>query len=596
MRVPAPAAFVSLVTSFVLAAHVVLAQAPAPSPAPAPSSSAAAPDQAKKDDARVRFERGLAHFDRGEWSAALAEFLSSRAAFPTRAATKNAGICLRKEGRFDEALEMYESLLREFPDLPPADKQFADKEIEELRGSIGTLEISGAETGADIVVDGRSRGTYPLAAPMRISAGSHVVRVYKSGFLPFETRVDVAGRQNVVVASKLAALTQSGRLRVTEQGGRALDVVVDNVVVGKTPWEGSLAAGDHVVVLRGEGSLGTQPVSAPVALNQTTPLTLNAEELEASTRIDPTPGGASVRIDGVLVGRGVWDGKLRVGAHRVEVAAEGFLPTQRDLTLAKGQREVLVVKLDVDPASPLWAAKHPSVFVIEIVGALALSPGIGGDVAGCSGSCASGLPLGGKGVLHAGYELGSGLGFSIDGGYMALFSTVTDRSATVLPKGRPPNAGTASDKLRLSGLTLGASAFFHRGETWPLTVRLGIGAFLGSVNDARTGTFTTSPAGIPPNAPYNVAVTESQSGTFLYAAPEVRIGRRLGDHFELSIGVEAMVLTSLSQPKWGDKNRLTASPNPATQAGDGDAVFGPQALTGSFILVLAPGIGARYEF
>jgi hypothetical protein len=580
-------ALAAFVLSFVLATEVAFAQAPAPAPS---SSAAASPDQAKKDDARAHFERGLGHFDRGEWSAALAEFLISRKIFPTRAATKNAAVCLRKEGRFDEALEMYEALLREFPDLAPADKQFADKEIEELRASIGTLEIAGAESGADIVVDGRSRGTYPLAAPVRVSAGSHVVRVYKSGFLPFEVRVDVAGRQNTVVSAKLAALTQGGQLRVTDQAGRVLDVVVDNVVVGKTPWEGTVAPGDHVVFLRGEGNLGTQPVAAPVRLNTATPLTLNAEELEASTRVDPTPGGASVAIDGVAVGRGVWEGKLRVGSHSIEVAAEGFLPSKRDLNLAKGQREVLVVKLERDPNSPLWAAQNPSRFIIELVAAGAFTPTLGGDIAGCSSPCSSGLPLGGKGVLHAGYQLGSGLGFSIDGGYLALFSSVSDRAAQFFPKSRPINNGTAADTLRLSGLTLGASAFYHRGETWPLTVRLGIGAFLGSVRDARSGPFVNSLG-----AAYNINATENDSATYLYATPEVRIGRRFGDHFELNVGLELMVMTALGQPKWKDTNQINSSSDPHV-AGDGIGTFGAQALAGSFVFIVAPGIGARYEF
>lgn len=569
------------------------ASAPAPPPAapPAPSSSAApSPDDARKADARQHFEAGLAHFDRSEWSAALAEFLRSRQIFPTRAATKNAAICLRKEGRFDEALEMYDALLRDFPDLSPADKQFAEKEIEELRGSIGTIEIRGAEPGADVVIDGRSRGTFPATAPLRVSAGSHVVRVYKEGFLPFETRVDVAGRQNAVVTAQLGALTQSGRLRVSEQQGRVLDVVVDNVAVGKTPWEGSIAIGDHVVVLRGEGNLGTQPASAPVKLNQLTPLTLIAEELEAQARVDPTPVGASVAIDGVVVGRGVWEGKLRAGGHSVEVGAEGFLPYKRDLALAKGQREVVVVKLERDPTSPLWAAQHPSRFVLELVASGAFSASFGGDLAdACTGSCSYGLPLGGKGVLHAAYELGTGLGFSVDGGYLFQAAALADRPATLTAPLRPANNGTVTDKLRLSGLTLGASAYYHRGETWPLTLRLGIGALLGSAKDTRSGSFTNSLG-----APYTTSSAETPSATFLYAAPEVRIARRIGEHFELSLGVEVMVLTALSQPKWKDQVLPLTGP-PGTQ-GDGLGSFGSQSLTGSLVFVVAPGLGARYEF
>src|SRR6185436_3959720 len=97
-------------------------------------------DTQRKEDARNHFEIGLTHFDREEYSAALAEFLESRRLFSTRSATKNAAICLRKEKRFDESLEMFESLLRDFPNLPAGDRDLAEREIGELKRSVGTVE------------------------------------------------------------------------------------------------------------------------------------------------------------------------------------------------------------------------------------------------------------------------------------------------------------------------------------------------------------------------------------------------------------------------------------------------------------------------
>ena len=58
-----------------------------------------------------------------------------------------------------------------------------------------------------------------------------------------------------------ALLAPGGRLVVTEQAGKAAEVVIDNVVVGRAPWDGSVALGDHVVLLRGDGELGDRIVS-----------------------------------------------------------------------------------------------------------------------------------------------------------------------------------------------------------------------------------------------------------------------------------------------------------------------------------------------
>jgi hypothetical protein len=410
------------------------------------------------------------------------------------------------------------------------------------------------------------------------------VRVSKEGFAAFETRIDVAGQATATVDAHLDALTESGRLRVTEQEQKSVDVIVDNVDVGKAPWEGSLAVGDHVVVLRGEGTLGTQPVSAPIHLNQLTPLTLIAENLDASARVDPTPGGATVAVDGIVVGRGVWDGRLRVGGHKIEVAQEGFFPFAEQISLAKDERRVITALLERDPRSALWGQSARPKFVFEIDGAFVAAPVVGGQLlASCTGTCSKPLPLGGLGVLRAAYQLPMGIGFGIDGGYLAFSDSLKGRAAQLTPVGLAADNGTASDQLSIRGLVLGGSASFHRGDVWPLTLRIGIGAFLANLSDQRTGTFGSS------NQSFSASYTDSPTATYLYVAPEVRLGRRLGDHLELTVGVELRILAALSPPTWNDETNVTT----ATQ---GLATFGPQTLTGSAVFMVTPGLGLRYDF
>jgi hypothetical protein len=580
-----------VLTALSLSSFAAAQPSPA-APAGASPPSTASPDAAKAEAFR-RFQAGLDHFDRQEWSAALAEFLKSRELYRTRAATKNAAICLRKEGRFDEALEMYEELLRDFPDLPQQDRDFAGREIQQLQGSIGAVDVRGAEPGATVVIDGRERGTAPVAGPLRVSAGSHVVRVFKEGFVPFESRVDVAGQQSVVVQVRLDALGQEkrGRMRVVEQTGRALDVVVDDVVVGKTPWEGTLAVGDHTIALRGPGNLGTQPASAPVRAGQLTSLDLVAEDLAASARVEPVPAGALVSVDGIAVGRGVWDGKLRVGDHVFEAAAEGFLPYRRQVTLASGERQHLVAQLDRDQTSPLWAARHPPHLVIEVEGSGGVTPVFGGLLGNCSGACSAPLPVAVRGVLHGAYQLGTGVGFGVDVGYMALLASAGSRSVQVVPVGERADPGVVNDDVRISGLTAGASVFYRVGDDWPLTFRLGGGLLLGSARDARTGSGTNSFGGS-----FAIDAVGTDSGTYLYVVPEVRVGRRIGKSFEVSLGIEALALAALHQPQFPPSLlQNTASTANPTQ-GDGEGPFSHESIAGTLLFAVLPSLGARYDF
>ncbi len=549
--------------------------------------------ESKRSEARSLFESGVAHFDRSEWSAALADFLRSRELFPTRSATKNAAVCLRRESRFDEALEMFEALLREFKDLAPADRAFAEKEIESLRASIGSLEIAGAEPQASIVVDGRSRGVYPPPAPLRVTAGSHVVRVYKEGFAPFERRVDVAGRQLVLVEAKLQALTQAGRLSVTEAGGQSLDVVVDNVVVGKTPWEGTVAAGAHTISLRSEREgdpLGTQPATTSVRLGDVTRLSLAAEPLTSSLRLVPVPAGATVSIDAVVVGQGVWEGKLREGAHRVEVAAEGFLPSGQDVRLAKSERSAITVSLERDLSSPLWRKAHPSRPYVGADIGPAIGLTYGGDVRdACTGGCSANVPFGLAVTARGGYEWSSGITLGLDVGYLVMSAGVSGRAGQVLPRGLGPSQGTSDETLGMRGVRFGPSAGFRFGETLPITVRFGAGLYLGTAVDARRGHFTTSGG-----AGYDVDISESVPASYLYLAPEGRIAKRFGSHLEVGAGVQVIGLLATSKPEW--RNAQTVLAAPPGQQGDGVATFPKESVAGSFILGVVPSIDARYAF
>lgn len=114
---------------------------------------------------------------------------------------------------------------------------------------------------------------------------------------------------------------------------------------------------------------------------------------------------------------------------------------------------------------------------------------------------------------------------------------------------------------------------------------------LGQLADTRSGSnFTTTAPSKPPTT-YNVpaiAANPVPAATYVYLAPEVRVGMRFANHFEVSAGIEALILKSVKQPVWPDPQVATST--------DGVGVFGAQVLAGSTIFVLVPGLGARYDF
>jgi hypothetical protein len=581
-----------MATMLVMVFRTLQAQAQVASADP----SAAAPDsEAKKTEAKQRFERGLKLFGDGAFEAALAEFKRSRELFPTRSALLNSALVLKKLARFDEALDALEQVEREYPSMPASDRQTVTSEKAEASTLVGNIRVTSAEAGTLVFIDGRERGKTPLSLAFRVSAGTHVVRALKEGFTPFETRIEVAGRENKLVDIKLGALTQGGRLSVTEAHGTQVDVRVDGASVGRTPWEGTLPVGPHTITLKGEGSLGAAPASVDVKLNQLSSLSLVVEPLECSLQVVPSPRSASVALDGVNVGQGVWEGPLRCGGHKVEVAAEGFLPLTRTVSLTSANPTVVADVLERDPNSALWRAQNPPHVTVEAQGGLLLGPSLGGDLnQSCQGSCQKKLAQGGVGALRVGYQLGSGLGLSADLGYVRMSQSLVGRDTTLQPLGLVAHKGAADDDLVLSGFTLGASVAYHRGAALTWMGRLGAGIAIGTWSDARRGTFTT-----PSGAQYTpVEVRETSNVQYAYINPELRASYRIGTHFLLDLGLQAYVWVALGKADWTDATEVTAGkcPNADPAVCSGRAGYGAQSVLGRTILTAGPLLGARYEF
>ena len=541
------------------------------------------PTDADKQEARRLYEKGVDLLGEEAFSAALDAFERSRGIYPTRGNTYNAAKCLRKLQRFDESLDLYEALLRDFTNLPSEDKLEAQKAVAELRDLVGTIDVTGAVPGAGIVIDGQNRGDFPPVTPIRVTVGAHIVRIIKEGYEPFETRVDVTGGQSERVVAKLSKLAASGRLKVIEQAGRNLDVLIDGSVVGQTPWEGLVAATKHVVILRGKGKTGTQPAAIDVPAQQIRTLQLRAEDLESSLRVEPSPINARVAIDGVTVGNGPWAGRMRTGSHRVEVAEDGFIGVTKTINLTVGKVEKVTVTLDRDDRAERW--RKPSRWIIDATIGVPIASTLGGDVGeSCAQGCDRSVGLGIRALARGGYELGWGLGFGVEAGYAAIFQSLDNRSASVVPVGLAPQPGTATDHVRLDGALVGASVWYRLGEKYPIGFRFAVGGLLGRVRDDRTGEFAARVSDNlkPPS------LSDVQAARYLYFEPELSLGYRIGKHIDLAATMSVFFLYTPNEPRWDDQKSFYAG-------SDGVATYPNEKLTGNVIVVPMPALRLRYS-
>jgi hypothetical protein len=241
--------------------------------------------------------------------------------------------------------------------------------------------------------------------------------------------------------------------------------------------------------------------------------------------------------------------------------------------------------LDRDEDAEIW--RKPPKITLDASASFLLAPTLGGEITdGCDSGCSSSLGLGALGMIHGGYELGSGIGVGVELG--ALFATqqLDGRSATFRPVGYPqPLDGTASDALRLGGFLAGATFGYHFGEDLPALLRLGAGVLVGEVRDERTGRFRTTNEEWFNTSP----VVDFASATYFYVDPELRLGLRLGERWELSGSLKLLLLIGLTKPRWDRTIQLAA-------ASDGIGTYDRESLMGDFVLMFSPGASLRHEF
>jgi hypothetical protein len=569
----APFVALSLAAPFVVAAAPqVFAQTAAPaasgsaSASAAPATSGSAADAKAKEEAKQHFINGVGLMQEEQWAAALVEFNISIQLFPTRNARKNLAECLKQLGKFADALDQYETLMRDFgSQLPPADLEQIQKSMNYVKGLVGFIQINSSVQGATVVVDGIPRGKTPIA-PVRVSQGPHTINVSAEGYIPFVATKDVLGKQTVAVDVNLEVLARSGRIQIIEENGVEADVFIDGAPkgkVGKTPYEERVAPGTHFVYLKGAGITGTQPVPANVQVDQTVVLRLRLEELPAEVRVETDPIGASIILDGVPVGQGSWEGRLRGGQHKIDSQAEGYFRTTKSFDAkTEGGKQTWKVTLDRDENSPFWTKGRTRPISVALFGDFLFGAfGFGGDYERSCGSTADcysrSKPLGGGGGARAGYEVAPGLAIELELGYMYAKASVS-RKTTLYGEQSTPVKVDITDDFSLSGFVVGAGlsyAFIRR----PIVLSGAIigGAIVGAKvkerrngstpcidrNGALTGATDCSSAEVleSPTTRPMIPASNTVSKTLPFFTPQVRIAYPITDAFQVGLGLGVLI-------------------------------------------------------
>lgn len=169
------------------------------------ATTTARADDDPKAEARTHYERGLDLASSGAYQAAQAEFREAYEKSPHFAVLYNLGLCEVALGHPLEAVDALSKYLREGGDqVPPARRGQVEAQIAELEARIAELSVTSDRPGARVTVDGRDVGRTPLAAPVRLNAGTHEVSATLDGTPAVSRTVEVREAERRTIDFTLA--------------------------------------------------------------------------------------------------------------------------------------------------------------------------------------------------------------------------------------------------------------------------------------------------------------------------------------------------------------------------------------------------------
>ena len=152
-------------------------------------------------------------------------------------------------------------------------------------------------------------------------------------------------------------------------------VSVDGAPVGNAPLPGPLSLDFGSRTFRVTLS-GYEPWSQQVELKggetHQLDVSLVREINEGQLKI-VSDSNATIRVDGAVVGVGLWEGQLLAGAHTVQIEAPGKIPTTTEVVVAKGEARIVNQPLRDEVVAkkklPAWAWITGGVVTAAAVGA-----------------------------------------------------------------------------------------------------------------------------------------------------------------------------------------------------------------------------------
>jgi tetratricopeptide (TPR) repeat protein len=175
---------------------------------------------APSDKASELMNQGVAQYSKGNLEGARQAFLEAFELAPHHTIASNLAEVEIKLGRYKEASEHLNYVLRALPPSATEERESAEKDLGQCRQRVGVVRVAVSVKGAAVMIDGKAVGTAPLETELWLEPGEYVVEARHTGYQPASARVVAkAGeaREVMLALSEMTAASGAGNTPETRQ-------------------------------------------------------------------------------------------------------------------------------------------------------------------------------------------------------------------------------------------------------------------------------------------------------------------------------------------------------------------------------------------
>ena len=219
-------------------------------------------------------------------------------------------------------------------------QQFAF-ELQRLPGHL-QVNTSPAVT-AEVILDGIAMGSTPIRLA-DITPGKHVLSIIADRYFPLEENIEIEGLDKEQVFD--ATLTPAWAELQFDSTPAGADIIVDEEIVGQTPFTAEVLEGRHDVRVKLAGYKPWQE-SVNVIANQAMEFSgITLELADATVFLASNPPRANATVDGVYKGLTPVELAMTPGkTSTVKLFKQGYQSASRSIKVASGEEKRVLVTL-----------------------------------------------------------------------------------------------------------------------------------------------------------------------------------------------------------------------------------------------------------